>query len=128
MKIGEYDKKVYGELNTYISEELNKNDIEYNVEYIEDYGNKYELIKVGKYGNIRIVLESSNECRRSNKSKEVDILSFFCHFYEYHNEDKVFDQTFNSYSGKYNIHTKSENYEQFIADVKRIIKIITNKE
>lgn len=98
------------------------------MEYIEDYGNKYELRKVGNYGNIRIVLESSNECRRSDRSKEVDILSFFCHFYEYHNEDKVFDHRFNSYSGKYNIHNKSENYEQFIADVKRIIKIITNKE
>ena len=83
------------------------------------------MTNVGKLGNIRIILESSNECRRSSKSDIVDILSFFCHFYDYHNEDNIFDNRFNIRSGKYNLHTMSADYEKFIADVKRVINLIT---
>lgn len=124
MTTQEYELKVYEELVNYLEETLTKNEIEYTKEYLEDYGLKYELL-VEKLGKIRIIIESVNECRRSSKSNEVDILSFFCHFYDYHNEDKQFDQRFNIRSGKYNLHTMSIDYEKFLLDAKRVINIIT---
>lgn len=124
MTLKEYDEKVYNEIISYIEKELKEAEIEYTKQYREDYGLVYELPKVGELGKIQILLESNNECRRSSKSDIVDILSFFCHFYEYHNETNLFDNRFNIRSGKYNLHTMSSDYNKFINDVKRVINII----
>lgn len=125
MKVAEYNEKVYNVLVEYIDRELKESGIEHSKEYIEEYGLKYVLDKVGKLGKIQLILESDKECRRSQKSDIVDILSFFAHFYEYHNDDNLFGNRFNNRSGKYNLHMMSVESEKFIEEVKRVINLIT---
>lgn len=125
MKIKEFNKQVYDVLNTYIENELKASEIVFTKEYVNNYGMLYQLQDVGKLGKIDIVLESDNECRRSSKSEEVDILSFTCHFDSYHNEDNLFDNRFNIRSGKYNLRTMSADYDNFIESAKRVINTIT---
>ena len=125
MKVAEYNEKVYNVLVEYIDTELQESGIEHSKEYLEDYGLRYDLTNVGKLGTIRLTLESDKECRRSSKSDIVDILSFFAHFYEYHNDDNLFGNRFNNRSGKYNLHMMSVESEKFIEEVKRVINLIT---